>query len=363
MKCKTCNIPVTDNHSFCSRTCYDIFRANPKRILLNVICSQCGQKIQKYRNKRNIYFCDKKCKDLYYDKIFTISCVICGKLTQNEKYCSEACHYIGLQGPKLERSQFKCILCNKEFISLKTRKYCSRTCKDQHQKELYSGEGNPAFGKIPSIETKEKLSNYIKDCWDDPEQHENRRQQINKKKKEYFDQTGHGYGWDEIGRAKRKKTHKGFETPGIKEKCNKTCLERYGKTSDQIARSKIRRNSEGTYIERKTRGILQKNNFNFIEQLKLYPDPTAYKYKKYDFLLIDFNIIIEADGDYHHGHPDKFKDFDDLQLRNIANDIFKNKLAIDQGFKIIRFWGSDINKKDFEDVFLVKIQDTIDGKD
>lgn len=83
-------------------------------------------------------------------------CLICSTPTKNRVFCSESCQYEGYR--KIERDKGRrisrlCVFCGKKFemhssdrIIHPNKRYCSRECKDSHQKELYKGESNPAFG-------------------------------------------------------------------------------------------------------------------------------------------------------------------------------------------------------------------------
>lgn len=66
----------------------------------------------------------------------------------------------------------------------------------------------------------------------------------------------------------------------------------------------------------------------------------------YDFYLPDSNLIIEIDGDYWHGNPEKY---DEEHLRGHQKkaqriDEYKNKWALMHCIPILRIWESDIRK-------------------
>ena len=69
-----------------------------------------------------------------------------------------------------------------------------------------------------------------------------------------------------------------------------------------------------------------------------------------DFCFPQKKIIIEVDGDFWHGNPDKFPDVTKLhkhQLKGIGRDKSKNAYIskIDNGsWTLLRFWESDIKK-------------------
>jgi very-short-patch-repair endonuclease len=87
----------------------------------------------------------------------------------------------------------------------------------------------------------------------------------------------------------------------------------------------------------------------FLEKLKV---PYQYQFEAkdigrfYDFYLPQSNLIIEIDGDYWHGNPDKYEK-DELkkhQIRAQRVDEYKNKWALLHGIPILRIWESDIRK-------------------
>lgn len=85
-------------------------------------------------------------------------CKICKKETKNKVYCSTECQHEGYREKKSDRIKANCIFCGSEFedteyrINTIGKKYCSRKCKDTHQKELYQGDGNPVYGQEHSEE-------------------------------------------------------------------------------------------------------------------------------------------------------------------------------------------------------------------
>lgn len=81
--------------------------------------------------------------------------------------------------------------------------------------------------------------------------------------------------------------------------------------------------------------FLKSENINIIKEYKLN-DCT----KRYDFLLVDFNLIIECDGRQHFEEVPYFKR---LNLKeNQDNDMYKMKKAILQGYSFLRFNQEDV---------------------
>lgn len=64
----------------------------------------------------------------------------------------------------------------------------------------------------------------------------------------------------------------------------------------------------------------------------------------YDFYIPKYNTIIEVDGDFWHCNPNsKFSQPKySSQYKNIENDKIKTQWAIDNGYKLLRFWENDI---------------------
>lgn len=66
----------------------------------------------------------------------------------------------------------------------------------------------------------------------------------------------------------------------------------------------------------------------------------------YDFYCPNEHLIIEIDGDYWHGNPEKYADnelkWHQKKARRV--DEHKNKWALMHGIPILRIWESDIRK-------------------
>ena len=66
----------------------------------------------------------------------------------------------------------------------------------------------------------------------------------------------------------------------------------------------------------------------------------------FDFYLPDSNLIIEIDGDFWHGNPEKYKkeELKGHQIRAQRIDEYKTKWALMHSIPILRIWESDIRK-------------------
>jgi very-short-patch-repair endonuclease len=65
--------------------------------------------------------------------------------------------------------------------------------------------------------------------------------------------------------------------------------------------------------------------------------------KSYDFKIKGKPILIELDGDYWHGGPGAKIPYEKVNEVK-ENDKFKNKMAKNNGYKLLRFWESDIKE-------------------
>jgi len=107
-------------------------------------------------------------------------------------------------------------------------------------------------------------------------------------------------------------------------------------------------------LEKYVSSILDENNINYTFQFFLKTKEGTCK--SYDFKIKNTNILIEIDGDYWHGGPSLEKHFYKLEETK-QNDVLKDKLALENGFTLIRIWESDIYKQ--PDLIINKIKSLI----
>ena len=288
-------------------------------------------------------------------------CKICDKETKNKVYCSTSCQYNGYKELKAIRIECECLFCNNKFQTLQNKldngkKYCSRSCKDKHQKELYLKEGNPVYGVNHSDEWKTEASVRVKKLWDTEEF----RNKITLGQDKFFEENGFWCGTDDKSILKRECTflrkygvNNISEIKEIRDKADETCMLKYGKTSFELLLLGRKKN-KGTNIENKISKLLLEFGVKFETQFDIYYDDK--KFRSYDFYLKEFNLLIEADGDYWHSNPKQFNVLNEVQLLNKNNDEFKNKLAKEKGYNLLRFWETDIKKKNFKIKLLNEIK-------
>jgi len=287
-----------------------------------------------------------------------MKCLICGKEHNNKKYCSEQCQYEAYRVKKVERVNIKCLNCGEEFEILKTKqkKYCSRKCVDEHKKITYLGENNPMFNYDVSDDTRKKHSEASKMMW----RNQDVSDRIKKRMKEHNENSEYPNGWSNESRERRIKTTiekfgvvHNFMNEGVRDQANKTCMERYGKMSYELMLDGLHKTNI-TSIEKIFENFLIINDIKYEKQFRIYfkNEKSELKFRSYDFYLIDKKTIVEIDGDYWHGNPMFFKKLNETQLKNKANDIFKDELVIIKNLNIIRFWEVDIHNNNYEQKIL-----------
>lgn len=88
---------------------------------------------------------------------------------------------------------------------------------------------------------------------------------------------------------------------------------------------------------------------NFLEKLNI---EYVYQFEAkdigrfFDFYIPKSNLIIEIDGDFWHGNPEKYKDNElrKHQIRARRIDEYKTKWALMHSIPVLRIWESDIRK-------------------
>ena len=111
------------------------------------------------------------------------------------------------------------------------------------------------------------------------------------------------------------------------------------KTLEQINSGKMSKSN--TSIEKIVFNLLTKMGISFEYQ-------KIFAFWCFDFYLPDYNLFIECDGDYWHGHPNIYgrgkKILNKIQKNNIKRGKQKEFYVKNCGYNLIRFWETDINK-------------------
>jgi len=155
------------------------------------------------------------------------------------------------------------------------------------------------------------------------------------------------------------KTQSEYQKQKVKERFNKYYKEGNEPWSKNNLHSveiieKIFKKRKINKLEKFVSYILDINNIEYIFQFFLKTKEGVCK--SYDFYIKDKNILIELDGDYWHGGPGTNKYF--YKLEEVKqNDLFKDEFALNNGYKLLRFWESDIYKQ--PNIIIDKLKTTI----
>ena len=99
--------------------------------------------------------------------------------------------------------------------------------------------------------------------------------------------------------------------------------------------------------------VFKKTSIEKTVENFLIESDIKYKYsfilnrRQFDFILLNSKCVVECDGDYWHANPAIYerlgREPSEKQKMKRLDDKIKNKIAEDNGYKILRFWEHDIN--------------------
>jgi G:T-mismatch repair DNA endonuclease (very short patch repair protein) len=394
------------DRNYCSRECLGIGRQ--KRVeKICEHCGKPFEVIACNENKS--IFCSKACKDNHQKRTIIKICKYCGQNFETrhcdrKNYCSSECRH----NSKITRVTKICEVCGKSYEVNKARenitKCCSKKCQAEYQRtrieticeycgktvsiklsDLSNHEHHfcnlKCLGKWNGERNKNRVEKVCPICG---KTYETKRCDSEKSvtcsiKCQAEWQSIHRRGenaanWQGGGvTITCKVCNKTFETPkhrvelGLTKFCSKECRQeywvKYVRTSKEFKekqrignakqwsnpefRKKITKtalNTLGTYpretsIEKTVREYLESKNINHICQYIINNKFCV------DFFLPDYNIIIEAFGDYWHANPEKYdiESLNEIQIKNIKSDKARIAYLRKCGYELYIFWESDIN--------------------
>lgn len=255
---------------------------------------------------------------------YILSCKFCGK-SVHAKVISRhlKSHQINFYDYVVENLddflQFgwkKCVICGKVSVSrskFHDQPTCSINCLTQLRKS-WTGENSPRFGAILTEDTKKKIA---------------------------IGNTGKTGLSGDLNPSKRidvrKKISKVRTECGVA-KGDKNPM--YGKTHTPEAIQKIFSHRRMNKLEKIVASELDKNGIQYTFQFFIIENRIC---KSYDFKIKGRPIIIEVDGDFWHGNPNVKHHYEKVGEVKI-NDLMKDIIASERGYKVIRLWESDIKK-------------------
>lgn len=184
---------------------------------------------------------------------------------------------------------------------------------ENHKKflsQIHSGQNNPFYGKHHNEETKIKLSFSSKRTYEN----------YSDKRKEYIRQN-----FIKTNEKQKKENYQKY----IEDK------KRAGLLSSTNSK-KYKKN----IIEKKVEFELKKRNLDFQYSIIIC-------HKQFDFGNKKYRIFLEVHGDYWHGNPKIYNEFNNIQKNNIEKDKKKKEICNKYKIKLFIIWENDIKNNDF----------------
>lgn len=285
------------------------------------LCSECGNVFRGRSEKCGN--CFTKCHDIKENQY--IRCSYCGENVHSRIMTVHLRTYHSvefLQYVKEHLEDFRrfgwchCSVCGtimKSQSKIKNQPSCSLECLSKVRK-TWVGAKSSRFGSVLSEETKKKISE---------------------------SNTGKEGLKGDLNPAHR---------PDVRSKISKTRIDRgvakgekngmFGKTHTPEAIKKIFTHRKMNKLEKIVANEFDKNGIQYTFQFFITEGEVC---KSYDFKIKGKPIIIEVDGDFWHGNPkikNHYEKVDEVKI----NDLMKDIIASEKGYRVIRLWESDIKK-------------------
>jgi len=230
-----------------------------------------------------------------------------------------------------------------ESVKIKIVKLKLRHTKEQKfqiKSRLTKGENNGMFGKEgPNKGLTKNNSERIK----------NSSEKISKTRKEMFKngllpsisgENNGMFGKNPWNKGLTKYTNNSLLEAGIKQ--SKFRKEYWSSLTDEqkdkiigelsLAANKAKKD---TKIEIIVRDILDSLDIKYVKNFK------CDRYI-FDFYLVDYNFVIECQGDYWHGNPEYFNNLNETQLKNLERDKRKVNYLKENNIKSLYLWENEI---------------------
>ncbi len=105
-----------------------------------------------------------------------------------------------------------------------------------------------------------------------------------------------------------------------------------------------------TAPEKQVKALLGQLGVSYVEQAPI-------GYYTVDFLIPSLRLVVQADGDYWHAHPDKYPVPTQRQHKQRRLDASCDSFLHNQGYRVLRLWESDL--ADSSDVCLARLDQII----
>jgi very-short-patch-repair endonuclease len=225
-------------------------------------------------------------------KIRTIICVSCGKqvtdhMRSNQRYCSLEC-YRNAPKPQRKRGvERPCAVCNAPVYV---------TGKRIEQTEVFCGKAH-----ANEWQSKNKTSHICKMC-------------------------GGTFQWSPSRQKAYNITYCSLE-------CRDADPDRYTRLIEMNAMQ-----------QRRFQSSIERIGYAVLDALGVAYDPQFVIGGKFcvDAFIPSHGIVVQFDGDYWHGNPEKFPKPDARQQKRMRLDVSQDAYMVACGYRVLRFWGSDL---------------------
>ncbi len=120
----------------------------------------------------------------------------------------------------------------------------------------------------------------------------------------------------------------------------------YKAVKHMIVKLELRsKSNRKTSIESTMEEYLQKLDLSYVYDTQY---SNEFKYRP-DFLIPEYDLVIECHGDYWHGNPSIYdlEDLNAIQLLNIEKDTLKDVFYKSKGLNVLVVWESDIQNENY----------------
>jgi len=139
-----------------------------------------------------------------------------------------------------------------------------------------------------------------------------------------------------------------YGTQGAKERKELMSKKMMGHPVNQKTRDAVRKNRatqkfpfKDSSIELFVQNLLKQLGINFYAHH--YISDIEHKYRC-DIYIPNIKTVLECDGDYWHGNPDKYLSLNEHQKKQKERDNLRTKELIDNGYRVIRIWENKIKQ-------------------
>lgn len=249
------------------------------------------------------------------------ACQICGasfyvpRARPNTCYCSRKCKGIASRKPRI------CPICESEFLRGGTGKYCCKPCAAKGRK---TGEMRPCgICGEPVYITKSRLG---KDQYFCSVEHANKWQGRNKTQ-HTCKTCGNEFRWSP---SRSKVDHQILY-------CSLLCRD-----ADPQRRERLLQMTAMQQLGRQTEP--ERIGYTLLDSLPIDYTPQHVIGGKFcvDAFIPDPGVVVQFDGDYWHGHPERFPYPDARQQRRMKLDSSQDAYMKACGYSVIRIWETDL---------------------